>query len=120
MRILSFILLVFMLSACDEEVSYDFFVKNNCNASIEVDIVDYKSTSIKRTIQAYEEMLVYTSGGLNKLTEEKVESVFAAIVITKGNDTATRNYIDRNEWQMQAVSDTHANFYLTIDTTHFE
>ncbi|MFW6371422.1 MAG: hypothetical protein ACOC10_09485 [Bacteroidota bacterium] len=120
MKILYLILLVFMLNACDKEVSYDFFVKNDCSATIEVEIVDYKSTSIKRPIQANREILVYTSKGLNKLTEEKVESVFTSIIITKGNDTATHNFINRSEWQMQAASATHANFYLTVDSTDFE
>ena len=119
MRILYFILIVYILTACDEKVEYDFFVKNNCSETIEVDIVDYKNTSIRRSIPATEELLVYNSGGYNKLVEEKVESVFKYIIVTKGIDTAKRNYVDRSEWQMQATSDTHANFYLTVDSSHF-
>jgi hypothetical protein len=109
-----------LLFACDEEVNYDFFVENNCDKSINVTIVDYKKVETNRTVAAKAELLVYSSKGLNKITNEKVESVFSSIVVTKGNETATQNYVDRNQWQLQAVSDTQANCYLTIDSTDFK
>jgi len=109
-----------LLSACDEIVNYDFFVKNNCDKSINVTIVDYKKVETKKTVAAKEQLLVYSSKGFNKLTNETVESVFSSIVITKDNDTATQNYVDRNQWQLQAESDTQANCYLTIDSTDFK
>lgn len=109
-----------LLFACDKEVNYDFFVKNNCDQSINITIVDYKNVETNKTIVTKEQLLVYSSKGLNKLTNEKVESVFSSIVITKDNDTATRIYVDKNQWQLQALSDTQANCYLTIDSTDFK
>lgn len=105
--------------ACDEEVNYDFFVKNNCDKAINVSIVDYMKVETNMTIVAKEQLLVYSSKGLNKLTNEKVESVFSSIVVTQGNDTSAQNYVDRTKWELQAVSDTQANCYLSIDTTDF-
>ena len=109
-----------LLFACDKEVNYDFFVKNNCDQSINITIVDYKNVETNKTIMTKEQLLVYSSKGLNKLTNEKVESVFSSIVITKDKDTATHIYVDRNQWQLQAFSDTQANCYLTIDSTDFK
>jgi len=119
-RIFLILAVLSLLSACDEVVNYDFFVKNNCDKSINVTIVDYKKVETKKTVAAKEQLLVYSSKGLNKLTNEKVESVFSSIVITKENDTATQNYVDRNKWQLQVESDTHANCCLTIDSTDFK
>jgi len=119
-RIFLILAVLSLLSACDEIVNYDFFVKNNCDKSINVTIVDYKKVETKKTVAAKEQLLVYRSKGFNKLTNENVESVFSSIVITKDNDTATQNYVDRNQWQLKAESDTQANCYLTIDSTDFK
>lgn len=113
-------LLLCSLFACDEEVNYDFYVRNNCADSINVTIIDYKKIEINKTVAANEELLVYSSKGLNKLTNEKVESVFSSIIVTKDNDTAFQNFVDRNQWKIQAMSETQANCYLTIDLTDFK
>lgn len=41
-----------LLLACDEEVNYDFFVKNNCDKAINVSIVDYMKVETNMTIVA--------------------------------------------------------------------
>lgn len=108
-----------ILYSCDEVVYYDFFVKNNCKEAITVSIIDYRDVETNRTIPAKEQLLVYSSDGLNKLTVEKVESVFSYFVVAQGNDTSSQNYVDRTKWELQVISDTQANCYLTIDTIDF-
>jgi hypothetical protein len=109
-----------LLLSCDKEVYYDFIVENNCDKSIIVTLIDYKNTVTTKTVIINEQLIVYSSIGLNKLTDEKIESVFNSIIVTKDNDTAIRNYLDRNQWQFVEESDTKANCYLIVDSTDFK
>jgi hypothetical protein len=112
-------LLLMTLLSCDNIIQYYFFVKNNCNESIEVTVIDYKNDKKVSVINPAEEKLVYSAEGLNKHRIEKVEYVFSSIIITMGSDTAKPNFIDKDKWQMNIISREIANCYLTIDETSF-
>jgi hypothetical protein len=115
------VLAFFILESCDKKMSYDYFIVNACDAEITVYIEVGRNNNTKNIIILPQETaLIYSGTSINKLQNRLVEFFFNKMIINKGYDTSRLNYIDKNIWKWEPVSENHANSYLTIYPKDFE
>ena len=115
--------ILLILTSCDKNAYYDYFVINQCNEEINVRIESdwYNFNSGKNlTILSHENTLIVSFEWINGVKEEMVERFFKEITIHKGDKISKVNYIDKDKWKFDPTSKYHANCYLTVYPEDFE
>ena len=116
-----FFIITLLFAACDKRMDYDYYIVNNCDENIKVDIeVGYNNEFKSFVILPHEKKLVHHDTGINALQDRLVEHFFKKITIKKGNKISKVNYIDKDLWIFESTSKSHANSYLIVNPEDFE
>ena len=126
-KILSTIIVVLLTYlSCDPHRYYDYFITNNCQDSIRVEIklgntIGYNPI-VKSNLQIEPDstQLILSIMDYQPLYNEYVEVFFKEIIIIKGIDTSKINYVNKKLWDFKITSKDHADSYLTVNPEDFE
>ena len=120
---------IILFISCDPPRYYDYFITNDCNEDIEVEIevcvlncefTFRKTEKSNMRINQNTTLLIHSANYFQPLYDGMVEYFFKEITITKGDSTSKINYIDRKLWRFEPTSKKHANSYLTVKPEDFE
>lgn len=116
--ILSFII----LCSCDKELFEDFFVKNNYSKDIELHVKFHEGGIFDTIIESKSILLLSTLTGFgNSVHKFELNSYFKSFEVTKDDTIKSKiNYLLNENWEFKEFSDTHAEYRLVVDETHFE
>ena len=124
------IILSFTFLGCDPDRYYNYFITNNCNEMIVINIeickfncgTVHQKIEKKSTIQINPNttQLIHSDDDYQPLKDYMVEHFFEKIIITKGDKTSKVNYVDKDLWVFKKTSKYHADSYLTVNPEDFE
>ena len=108
--------------SCDKELFEDFIVKNNLSSSIEVTFETTIDEYDETVIQPNSEVIIrHTRGFGNSVHKYKISEWFKSFEVTKGDTVKSKvDYLLDENWEYRELSDTHAEYRLVVDETHFE
>ncbi|NOQ27298.1 MAG: hypothetical protein GQ564_18205 [Bacteroidales bacterium] len=118
-----FIIITFIIfCSCDRELFEDFIVKNNLSTSItvvhETNLDEYSELVILPNTEA---IVLQASGYGNSVHKYKISEWFKLFEVTKDDTVQSKvDYLLDENWEYKELSDTHAEYRLVVDSTHFE
>jgi hypothetical protein len=115
-----FFLMIFTITSCDKKAIHEFYVQNNCEDTIIVNILDYKNNLFSTDIALGMESLVYSGKTLNDVYEDEITYFIKDINIKKGDKMLNKNLLDYHIWRFEKISRLEAKSYLTINPEDFE
>ena len=105
--------------SCDKEAFHDYYIKNNCEQNIIVDIADTHNI-FSIIIEPHTEKLVYHGDTINGVYEDEITYFIKNISIKNGNNKSNIDPLDYSIWHYEKISSLYANSYLTIEPKDFE
>ena len=123
---LAIMALLFTLLRCDPPRYYNYFITNNCQETIRVEIVLLNTIgwivteNSNSLIKPDSTQLILLMEDYQPTYSYMVEAFFKEIIITKGNDTSKVNYVNKDLWDFRKTSKDHADSYLTVNPEDFE
>jgi len=114
-----FLLLItgLLLISCDPDVTYDYFVVNNCNEEIIVNITDLNNIKTEIQIPPYSEKHIYNNVIWGFVY---VNYFFKEFVVRKNNINSNVNYINQDLWVIKESTRLTCKEYLTVNPEDFE
>jgi hypothetical protein len=112
------IFIVLFFSSCDKITFDDYFIQNNCDTAISVNIVLWNETINHFTIIAHTDSLIYQTGGIGE--HDPPGKTFNSFIITKNGSSFFKNCRDKNNWHYIDVDKTRRKWYLIINPEDFE
>ena len=117
-----------LLTSCDYNVTYDYYIMNNCNEEIIINIVDYKNIHSEINVGTNSEQCIYRGITFGTVP---IEYFFKQIVVNKNGVNSKVNYVDNNLWTIRrstkyslwkVIRNTEffEESYLTINSKDFE
>ena len=115
-------LLILVLYSCDKELIEDFIITNSHNNDIHVNAENMNGVVIRDTITIGEtSYLFYTNTGYgNSIYKFELKTLFKYFEINSGSIPSKLDYLNDTMWEYIELSDTHAEYRLVIDSTHFK
>jgi len=116
---------LFFLFSCEPRSDYDYIVINKCEEAIKVSYIASIFPSKESTvlIGANTQNLIFSIPTIESsvnINDNRVDTRFVSLIITKGQDTSQVNYLDNNLWTAEKISTNKAIFYLTVNPEDFE
>jgi hypothetical protein len=103
------------------ELTYDYIVENNNSKAIFVSRKYHDNSSVIDTIQNNSSVIINTTVGYGtSVYYHDLKGFFESFNVISGTDTSRIDYLDNNNWEYRELSDTHAEYWLVVDSTHFE
>ena len=128
MKIYCGILLLFVLMiSCDHTYYHDFYMKNSCEESIEINLyyneryaypASGKPLTANFIIERDNCKLIGTESTIG--TFDNIRYYFDSIVIKKGKKKSNINYLDYSRWDSKENSKYETSSCLTINSEDFE
>jgi hypothetical protein len=103
--------------SCDPNVTYEFYVKNNCNEEIIINIIDNHDINSMIKIEANTEQIIYRGETFGHVY---MEYFFKQIVIIKNNMPSKINYVNHDLWNIRKSTEYIEESYLIITPEDFE
>jgi hypothetical protein len=118
-----FVVISFIIfCSCDKELSEDFIVINNLSTPIAVSLETNLDEYDETVIQPNSEGIVLQARGFgNSVHEIEISRWFKSFEVTKDDTIKSKiNYLLNENWEYKESSDTHAEYRLMVDSTHFK
>jgi hypothetical protein len=120
--ILVIVIASFFAICCDKEMHYTFIVENNSKSEMIVNFkpIDDNNKTLTIAEETIDTIYNYTITEGTKIYEREIGGIFTDINVECNSVPSKINYLSNDNWNYDKESDTHAVYYLTIDSTHFE
>jgi hypothetical protein len=121
------LLLLFTMISCDPAYYHNFYIKNSCEESIEINLyynkgyaypASGKPLTVNFVIECDNSKLIGSESEIGVFDD--IRYYFDSIVIKKGDKIANVNYLDYSRWDSKKIAKYHTNSYLTINPEDFE
>ena len=108
--------------SCDKEMYYNFVINNELENEITVTFIalDYGMETIIIPEGVKDTIYIYSITEGTKIYEREIRWKFDEITISTDNVYSNVNYLLNENWKYREFSDTYAEYFLTVDSTHFE
>jgi hypothetical protein len=111
--------------ACDRLLSYDFIIDNNCNKPINIGFENMNGYKVDTIIDSnLKNFKIYTNTGYGRSVSQEemgdLSRLFKYFEITSDSIISKINYKSNDVWQYSEISETHAVYYLQVDSMHFK
>lgn len=118
-------LLLFLLISfysCDKELIEDFTITNTCRFDIRIQAANMNGLVIDTVILAGKDNCIfYTNTGYgNSVYEINLANLFEYFKVSCDDSISNINYLNNSLWEYKELSDTHSEYSLEIDSTHFQ
>lgn len=122
LNFLGIILIAFLMMSCDKELFYDYIVENKSSESIHIHIEYLNSDIVDTTLGKKTILKIGTSIGYGtSVYEFELSSLYNYFEIQDEDSILSkRDYLLNKNWVYKEYSDTHAEYLLIVDSTHFE
>jgi hypothetical protein len=107
------------LLSCDHPATHDYYVKNECEQNIVIDIVDNRNTKSSITIKPSSKELIYHGETINEVYEDEITSFIKTIDIYKGGIKINIDPMEYQLWQYESNSKFSAISVLTVKPENF-
>ena len=114
------VLTILAFISCDKETIHDYYIQNNCEDTIIVDILDLNNKSFSIKITHGMEKLIYTGDAINHVYEDEITYFIKDIKIKKGHTLLNKDLLNYQIWHFEKKSQYNATSYLTIYPEDFE
>ena len=114
------VILITCFYSCDPRADYYYYVKNNCEEEICIVMTDYNNRTSRVNLSAKSEDFIYHDLLINKVKYDRIEYTFDSFIVTKGEDTSKINYLKKELWKIELISDYFLEGYLIINPEDFE
>jgi len=110
----------FIICSCDKKAVHEYFMKNNCEETIIVEILDYHNKFSSIEIIPSVEKLVYYGETINSVYEDEITYFIKDIKIKKGDVMLNKNLLDYTIWHYEQITQFKAKSYMVIYPEDFE
>ena len=112
--------IIFIVFSCDKKAIHEYFVKNDCEEIITVDILDYRNNFSSTEIAPSIEKVIYSGETINSVYEDEITYFMKDIKIKKGHKMLNKNLLDYTVWRFEEKSRLDAKSYFTVNPEDFE
>jgi len=114
------ILIAFVFISCEKKAIHEYYIKNNCEEIIVVDILDLDNKFLSIEVAPDMEELIYTGKTINDVYKDEITSFIKELKIKKGNVIFKWDPLDYRIWQYDHISRLEAKSYLIVNPEDFE
>jgi len=112
--------ILLLFCACDPRAIHEYYIQNNCEDVIVINILDYKDNSSSIDIAPNMERLIYTGETIGDVYEDGITYFIKDITVKKGDVISQKNLLDFHIWHFEKIGRYHAKSSLTINPEDFE
>jgi len=107
---------------CDEEMHYEFIIENSCKSELIVNLKPNGDNEKTISIAKEKADTVYDFTIIEgmHIDEKKIDKIFTYINIQCNTIPSKIDYLSNEVWYYDKKSESHAVYYLEVDSTHFE
>jgi len=121
--ILILISIILLFCSCDKKAIHEYYIKNNCESTIIVNVLDYQNKFSSTEITAGVEKLIYFGTTINDIGDGTINGSTITFIkdinIKKGDTILNKNLLDYHIWRFEKTSRLYARSYLTITLEDF-
>jgi hypothetical protein len=121
-KIKSIIFLSFIITliGCDEEMFYDYIIRNNHDKTIVVEFETYDIPNESHSIDPGIHDTIYSFSIIEGTKIYEREIIFNEINIKSDTTESRVDYQSNDTWEYTKKSDTHAVYYLVVESEDFD
>jgi len=109
-----------IVSSCDKKAIHEYYIQNNCETDVIVNILDNNNKLFSTDIAPNMEKLVYLGETINDVYDDEITYFIKDIKIKKGDIMLNINLLDYRIWHFEKRSRLEAKSFLTINPEDFE
>ncbi len=119
MKYLVLFIITMTLFSCDHRAYHDFYIQNECDQNIKIDIVYKNNSQSSFTITPPSKVLIYQGVTINEVFEDEITFFIKTIEIYKGSKKINIDPMDYKLWQYESNSKYSATSILYVKTGNF-
>ena len=116
-----FLLVILVIVGCDKELTYDYTFQNKSPYTVYLTYESHIDNSYNHTVLSEDSIIITTSTGFgNSVYELDLKNLFKSFSLRTDSLYSDSDYTENKYWEYTEFSDTHAEFRLIVDSTHFK